>query len=187
MPPLRTFIGVDPSPGVRRKLMELSRELSAAGADVRWVREGGLHCTLKFLGAVEPARLEQVQLALRRELASVAEFVAEARGLGVFPSWREPRIVWVGLDAEELPALAAHVESALVPLGFAPEKRAFRPHITLARVRGRRGWKQLEERLRAHAAAEFGASPVVSVVVYRSDLRPGGSVYTPLCTIPFRG
>ena len=183
---IRSFVAIDPSDAVRTRLVEFGGDLAGLGADVRWLRAEGLHCTVKFLGDVEERRLEDVQLALRGVLAGALPFDASALGVGVFPSWRSPRVVWVGLEDEGggCVGLAARIGAALVPLGFAPERRPFSPHITLGRVRGHRGWSHLAERLRLHERENFGATTVASIVVYRSDLRPTGSVYTPLWSIP---
>jgi RNA 2',3'-cyclic 3'-phosphodiesterase len=195
MPAIRTFIAVDLDPAVRRRLVELRRELSRADADVRWVREQGLHCTLKFLGGVEQEKLEQVHAALCTALMRVAAVSVQARGVGVFPNAQRPRVVWVGLEdeptapggpagsAERISALAAAVERALVPVGFAAEERPFRAHVTLGRVRGKSGWSRLAESMRERESEAFGATRVDRVVVYRSDLGSTGSTYTPLWTI----
>lgn len=185
---IRCFIAIDPSSEVVAQISEVRRDLADSGADVRWSREEGLHCTLKFLGAVGEERIAPIGEALRAALGGIPSFSVEARGIGVFPSPQKPRVVWVGLDdaggGSAVAALAQRVESALVPLGFQPEERPFRAHLTLGRVRSNRGWTRLAERLNQHGAAECGSFRVEAVVLYRSELERGGSVYTSLATIP---
>jgi 2'-5' RNA ligase len=106
------------------------------------------------------------------------------RGLGGFPSLRQPRVLWVGLESDGLAELAACVEEAMSRLGFEPERRAFAPHITLGRVNGTRGWSRTEELFKGHLSDDFGECTVDAVTIYRSTLRPDGAVYTPLWTIP---
>jgi len=184
---VRSFIAVNLAAGVVERLNALRRELSALDADVRWVREEGLHCTLKFLGEVEEPRLAEIEAVLRAALASVRAFPVRSRGVGVFPSWREPRIVWAGLQdgdaAQGIVALAREIEAAVEPLGFAREKRALHPHVTLGRVRSKKGWKAVEQRMRAEAGTDFGVSRTEQVVLYRSQLGRGGSVYSPLAIV----
>jgi 2'-5' RNA ligase len=179
---VRTFVAVDLAPDVHQAIVELKGELARVPSQVRWVRNEGLHATLKFLGAVQADRAEQVGEAVARATASIAAFMARVRGLGAFPSIKRPRVLWVGMEARPLTTLAQAVERELVSLGFARDPRPFHPHVTLGRVSGGRGWKALERLLERHWTDDFGATPVNSVTVYRSDLRPGGPVYTALWT-----
>jgi 2'-5' RNA ligase len=184
----RVFVAIDPSPPVRARLVELRRDLAATGADVRWVRDEGLHCTLKFLGEMEMERLAAVVESLHAALGGARSFALRARGVGVLPAARFPRVVWVGLTDDDRPgalvALAASLENGLEPLGFRREARTLRPHVTLGRVRGRGGADKLAQRMKAREAEDFGVTRVEEVVVYRSQPRPGGSIYTPLGRIP---
>ena len=180
---IRSFVAVDLQAPVRQAVNDLQGQLRRINADVRWVRPEGLHVTLKFLGSVAPAQLERVHAALAADLHDLPAFSVQVRGLGAFPNWRRPRVVWVGLHGEGLVALAARVDGALAPLGFEREQRAFTPHLTLARVNTPRGWPRLEEACKAHLDDAFGASDIGAVTIYRSTLQRGGAVYAPLWTI----
>jgi 2'-5' RNA ligase len=181
---VRSFIAIDLSVPVRAALQRLRDEFAQLKCEVRWVRVEGVHVTLKFLGGVEPARLEQIHTALAAAVADRPALRVRARGLGAFPSLRRPRVLWVGLEGDGLAELAACVERAMSPLGFEPEKRGFTPHITLGRVNGTRGWSNVEEVFKAHLSDDFGECIVDGVTIYRSTLHPDGAVYTPLWTIP---
>ncbi len=181
---IRSFIAVDLDAPVQRAVRELQGELARINADVRWVRPEGLHVTLKFLGSVEAARLERVHATLAAAMAGQPALHAKVRGLGAFPSWRRPRVVWVGLRGDGMVELAARVEDALAPLGFEREQRAFTPHLTLGRVNSPRGWPRLEEVCKTHLDDDFGESDIDAVSIYRSMLQRGGAVYTLLWTIP---
>ncbi len=181
---IRSFVAVDLAAPVRASLRQLLAELAQLRCEVRWVRGEGLHVTLKFLGWVDPARLELVRTTLATALSGRPTLRVRARGLGAFPSWRQPRVLWVGLEGDGLPELAACVEAAMCRLGFESEGRAFTPHVTLGRVNGTRGWSRVEEHVKAHLSDDFGVSIVDGVTIYRSVLRPDGAVYTPLWTIP---
>jgi 2'-5' RNA ligase len=180
---IRSFVAIDVEPAVRAALGALQAELAAVRADVRWVRPDGLHVTLKFLGAVAPDRLDAVRAGLALALAGQPALRVRVGGLGAFPSWRRPRVVWVALAGDGLSALAARVEAALSALGFPAESRPFTPHLTLGRVNSPRGWPALEALLKAHLQDNFGGSRVDAVTLYRSTLQAGGAVYTPLWTI----
>jgi RNA 2',3'-cyclic 3'-phosphodiesterase len=183
---IRSFIAVDLDAPVARAVNDLQGELRRFDADVRWVRREGLHVTLKFLGSVAPARLERVHAALASSLWDQPALQVRVRGLGAFPDWRRPRVVWVGLQSIGLVVLTTLVDGALAPLGFEREQRAFTPHLTLARVNTPRGWPRLEEACKAHLDDDFGASDISAVTIYRSTLQRGGAVYAPLWTIALR-
>jgi 2'-5' RNA ligase len=184
---IRSFVALDLEPPVRDTLRRLQAALEQVGADVRWVRPGGMHLTLKFLGAVEPRRLERVRRALQAIAGRHAALQLRVRGLGAFPSWRRPRVVWAGLEGAGLVALAADVEGALAGIGFVAEPRPFTPHVTLGRVQSLRGWPHLQAVLAAHREDDCGTTVVDAIVIYQSTLRPGGAVYAPLWTIPLGG
>lgn len=181
---LRAFIAVSPSPEIHERLRRLKADLTAAQAEVRWVRDDGMHNTLKFLGSLNADLVGGLRDALSAAAAPFAPFAIAVGGLGVFPSLSRPRVVWVGLHGAELAALAAAVERCIEPLGFPREARPYRQHITLGRVTGKRGWNRLEELLRAHWSDDLGSCTIDEIVAYRSHLQRGGSVYTKLFNIP---
>jgi 2'-5' RNA ligase len=181
---IRSFIAVDLSPPVRAAMGRLLDQFRRLKCDIRWVRAEGMHVTLKFLGWVDPARLEQIHPVLAAAIDNQPALPMRVRGLGAFPSLRRPRVLWVGLESDGLAELAARVEAAMSGLGFEAEKRAFNPHTTLGRVNGLRGWSRVEELFKAHLSDDFGECSVDAVTIYRSTLRPDGAVYTSLWTIP---
>jgi 2'-5' RNA ligase len=184
---VRAFLAVEVSPPIRAALIDLKRELQATGAAVRCVRDDGLHATVKFLGSVPETTVPDVEAVLRTVLGGRPPLAATVRGVGVFPSATRPRVVWVGLDCPALVDVAAAADQALVPLGFAPETRPFRAHVTLGRVTGPAGHAHLRDALHAHRDDAFGSCAIAELIGYRSDLRRGGSVYTKLWTVPFGG
>src|SRR3972149_1859098 len=96
---VRAFLALDVAPHIQTALVELKRELATAGAAVRWVRDDGLHATVKFLGSAPPAVLEAVRAALGDGLQLFPVFSVQVGGLGVFPNLRRPQVVWIGLAA----------------------------------------------------------------------------------------
>ena len=181
---IRSFVAVDLDAPVQQAVRDLQGELARINADVRWARPEGLHVTLKFLGSVEAARLERVRAALAGAMAEQPALHVHVHGLGAFPGWRRPRVVWVGLRGDGMVELAARVEDALAPLGFEREQGAFTPHLTLGRVNSPRGWARLEAVCKAHLDDDFGESDIDALKIYRSTLQRGGAVYTALWTIP---
>lgn len=179
---VRTFIAVDLSATVRAALVRLKADLAQVPSDIRWVRDEGLHVTMKFLGPVATDRLPDVRHALSQAGASRAAFTLRVCGLGAFPSLVRPRVLWVGVEGAPLVDLERAITEALVPLGFPRELRPFHPHITLGRINGRHGWNVVHDLVRQHQNDDFGVSPVEALTTYRSDLGRGGARYSVLWT-----
>jgi 2'-5' RNA ligase len=180
---LRTFVAVEASAAVRRRAAELIEGLASSGAGVKWVEPGGLHLTLKFLGDVGTGDVAGVCQAVNQAAAECPAFELEIRGVGAFPSPRRPRTIWLGTTQgrEALAELARRIDKALEKLGYPREGRPFQGHLTIGRVRhGGPEMAELERRLRELDHAEVGRMTVEEVVVFSSDLRPTGPVYTPL-------
>jgi RNA 2',3'-cyclic 3'-phosphodiesterase len=146
---------------------------------VQWEPDDKLHCTLKFLGDTPPDRVDPLVAALVTLAGRMKPVTAVYSGLGVFPERGEPRIVWAGIrDATRgLAALAAEIDVLTATFGFAKERRAFSPHVTLGRVKGSRGIRELLDILET---VTFDCPPVQihEVLLVSSELRPSGSVYT---------
>ncbi len=181
---MRAFVAVFPPLEVREALAGAARELRVAG-EVRWIRPENLHLTLKFLGDVVPEdapdRIAEVLGPLRLRHGP---FEARISGFGGFPSARRARIVWAGIGGGSAPlrALALDVESSLEPLGFERENRAYVPHLTLGRARGRP--VALEDvETDVETPSEIGGFRVRSVELVESVLG-GGAAYTTLATYP---
>ncbi|MDQ3795219.1 MAG: RNA 2',3'-cyclic phosphodiesterase [Actinomycetota bacterium] len=136
--PMRTFVAVFPPLEVRRALIGAARELPVVG-EVRWIRPENVHLTLRFLGDVSKDELGRVAEALEPVCLRHGPFKAEPSSFGAFPSARRARILWAGIGegSDRLRALVKDVEASLEPLGFGREDRAYTPHLTLARARGR--------------------------------------------------
>jgi 2'-5' RNA ligase len=182
---VRCFVAIDLPDDVRAAVAAAQERLRAASprADVRWTAAGAMHLTLRFLGEV--ADVGPVREVLAMVAARHAPIALAGGGLGAFPGLARPRVLWAGIThgIRELGLLAADVERALVPLGFAPEARPFRGHLTLARVRSPRGISRIADLIDGDATS-FGAWTVTEIVLYRSHLRPAGSIYEALDRLP---
>ena len=187
--PVRSFIAIDLSDRARRQIESFIQELRKSEAQVGWVRAEGIHLTLKFLGNVAPGLIEEIKPLLIRVASQTSPIHIEPAGCGAFPAMKSPRVIWVGLRGQigPLSELARQVETALVQLGFKPEDRPFKPHLTVGRVRGRLRLQALQEILLAHQDFTVEPFDASQVVLYKSELRPDGARYTPLFKAPFSG
>jgi 2'-5' RNA ligase len=205
---LRTFIAIDlPSP-ILDALAATQKQLQAVLAAqkqataMRWSPVKNLHLTLRFLGDTTHEQREQVTQRLQALAATSAPFTLQvdltSKGLGGFPTLRQPRVLWVGLggDLATLGHLQAQVEVMAQAVGFVPEERSFAPHLTLARAAreaDRRLQQQVGQVLNEHGLAALSTAslpaPRLSFAVeqltyYQSELGSGGSRYTVLAEAP---
>ncbi len=185
---MRLFVAIDVDEEIRRRMARYQEGVRGFAPEARWVSPGSFHVTLKFIG--ESAQYDSIRLVLSTIRAAPVKLGFS--GSGFFPNPKAPRVFWIGIQAgENLAALARSVDSALTPLGIAPEARAYTPHITLARSgsgnparlaqdRRNRVFQSLEERIAALPAPEFGTMTARAFHLYQSRAAPGGAVYTQL-------
>lgn len=178
----RVFVAVFPPPEVLDALAGLRERLEPELPGLRWVGTGNLHFTLRFLGDRTGEEIERAVAVLDRVAPSAASFDLELSGLGVFPGWSRPRVLWLGCAAggAVLEALARTLERGFRDARLGRADKRFVPHLTLGRWRDPRGLdRERAERTCARVARVAGFR-VETVGLIRSRLDPGGSVYTPL-------
>jgi 2'-5' RNA ligase len=187
----RLFAALELPPPVTQQLADLMTRLreSLPPRAVRWVRPEGIHLTLQFYGEVDGELVPRLEAALARAAAGSRPIAARLDALGVFPGPLRPQVLWVGLagDLEALTALQAAVEAESQGVGFKPEAREFRAHLTLGRVsRNLRpaDHKRLADDLKQATGPEPAAFRLESLSLVRSQLRPDGAVYTALFVTP---
>lgn len=185
---MRTFIAFDISNQTRAALRRAQKEMGRIDG-VRWANPDGIHLTMKFIGEIKDALLGDVFEVMKAAVAGVAVFEFTVKGVGCFPSQRRPRVLWAGVEPAggSLSEVASRLDLGLRSVGVAPEKRAFRPHITLGRVRGRIDGRGLEAAFERFGEREFGRNEARELVLFGSELHPGGARYTRLGAVPLEG
>ena len=187
---LRLFVACELPPEMKTALASLQEALRKKGAPrVRWVRPEGIHLTLKFLGAVPQENVAAIRDALAPTVQGIPPLALSLADVGTFGDRRGPRVLWVGMqgDLEPLGRLQQRVDKALEPLGFPPERRAFSPHLTLARVPDRMGRDERQPLRELAKATPVPSAPAVTIrelSLMRSILGPGGAVYERLAAFP---
>jgi 2'-5' RNA ligase len=178
----RAFIALKLPPEVIAALGNLQSRLKKQGLNLRWVRPANIHLTLKFLGEVSTERLHAVKDIIQAVGGSQPAFSLESRGLGVFPSIKNARVLWSGIhgDVDRLATLQCQMDTELAGIGFVPDKRVFRGHLTLGRVKGRIDRKKLAAVIAACGSFGSPAWSVERLSLFKSDLKPSGAVYTEL-------
>ena len=187
---MRLFVAFELPESIKKAAADLQNELIRAGSELGWVRPEAMHLTLKFLGETSPDRLPAIKGALKTAAAGTGPLKVSFKGVGVFPDFRSPRVVWIGIHPEDdrLAALQSKIEQALAPLGFPVEGRQFRPHLTLGRIKspGRTGGRTegLMKSLGSHEKDRFGECDLTRLDLIKSDLQRGGARYTQLWSFP---
>jgi RNA 2',3'-cyclic 3'-phosphodiesterase len=182
---MRLFVALDFPDSVRQALRELMEKLRHESRGARWVRPEGMHVTLKFLGETDAKKLAAIGAALA-QIHSTSAVEMHFRGLGFFPNERRPRVLWCGIEASpNLVEIAASVEGALEPLGFARESRAFVAHLTLARFPSPGGHEKLLRATEELREYDFGSTRESQMYLYQSVLHPSGAEYTRLESFSF--
>ena len=171
----RLFVAIRPPEEIRDLLIDTMDDSPA----LRWIGEDQLHLTLRFIGEVERPVADDIAAALQRIRSP--RFDLRIEGVGQFEH-RSGGALWAGIDPREpVSALAAKVERTVQQAGLAPERRAFSPHITLARW-NRRNAEAVEAFLRRHADLRSNPFGVEHVILYESRLSRHGPHYEEVAT-----
>ncbi len=188
---IRAFVAVELSSDIREKLSALQGQLKKVLPPMNWVRPESIHLTLKFLGWIDSSRVSQLLSALELIGYRQNRFSLEIQRLGVFPSIKRPRILWVGVTGQThiLQQLVLEIEATLESLGFPPEDKSCHPHLTLARVKHDNALvgSALVENKVLEVGRAIAPMSVDQFILFQSDLHASGAVYSPLGTVKFVG
>lgn len=180
---IRSFLAFEQPEEIKGIIEEISGALSKSNLDVRWVKTGNIHLTIVFLGSVPAEDLDAMEPLLSNSCSEFAPFSISLKGLGCFPNPRSPRVIWVGLqgDIERMGGFRDSLQARLAPFGIKEEKRPFRAHLTLGRFnRFRKTDRELDHYLEKYSDVSSPVCSLGELVLFKSDLRRGGSIYTKL-------
>lgn len=186
----RVFCAIELPAAVRARLEDHILRLRKAVPDApaSWSRVENIHLTLKFFGNVEVKRIEKISVAAQRAVKEFSALRISVGGTGVFPRASRPQVLWIGVNdpSGQLSVLQQKFEEECAAEGFPKEDRAYKPHLTIARLRKPEGVRDLAE---AHLQMKFEPIDVElkELVVFRSELSPKGSKYTVISAADFRG
>lgn len=187
----RCFIAIEYPQIILNQIIKFRDEMRKTVPDgsVRWVSNSNLHLTIKFLGEVNSPVLDEVRVKMRNVCIGIQPFLLQIQGVGVFPNFRNPKIIWIGAEeSDPLSSLARQCDDTCALSGILKEDRPFKPHLTIGRVTHNASGthlRMLNDLIRPGLDMEFGKFEVGHLILFKSDLRPGGPVYTAIEKFPF--
>ncbi len=186
---IRSFLAFELPPEIREQIGAVSRELEGLSLPVRWVKLENIHLTVVFLGSVSEDTIDEIKEKVASVVKGFSSIETRIKGMGAFPNWRRPRVIWIGLngDIEGLSTLRHGLQGELKVFGVKQEKRPFRPHLTLGRFKGLpKGDEGLKWILERYGDITSELHSLHELVLFKSDLRPDGPVYTRMASWPLR-
>ena len=179
---IRTFIAIEIPDDIISKFRKLQEGINVYDFKIRWVRSENIHLTLKFLGDVEAVKIGEIAEAISKTVEGYTPVSLKAKGIGAFPGIKRPRVLWVGLTGqlESLVKLQKTLDENLKVLGFPGEKRPFKGHLTMGRIKTKIDVKKFGDALMAFRGFESETFTASQIILYKSELKPSGAVYTKL-------
>jgi RNA 2',3'-cyclic 3'-phosphodiesterase len=186
---IRSFVAFDLPRPVIEKLADVQKRLEQSASGVRWVNPGSIHLTINFLGDIDEELTAAIHGAMRESVAGSPALALYLSEIGAFPNKSRPRVIWAGLggDVGNLSRIKMRLDDLLEPLGFTPERRPFRPHLTIGRVKKNKNPRQLNMALEQAEVADHDPFMVTDLVLYKSELSPRGAKYTSLAKAELTG
>ena len=187
---IRSFLAFELPEEIKGIITHVSEDLRKSSPDLKWVRVDNIHLTLVFMGNVKRDDLPAIGDAARKVCQGYGHFNISMKGMGVFPNRRNPRVIWLGLegDLERMSFLRDALQKHLRPFGIKEEKRRFKPHLTIGRFRkvGKSNFN-IDEAITKYGAMTSPVCILKELILFKSDLKPTGAVYTKLETWPLFG
>lgn len=163
-------------------LKQIQCSLKQTGMALRWVQPKNMHLTLKFLGTVSAERCKEIEAVIAEATDGFNPLNLRVKGIGVFPNIKKARVLWAGLSGETAALLnfQQNLDTCLAQKGICTEKKPFKAHLTLGRIKRKIDPNQLLNALGAFSDFETERFRTHRIVLFESDLRPTGAVYTPV-------
>jgi 2'-5' RNA ligase len=185
----RLFVAIFPPAHLVNSLQGATAGLAKGfpARTIRWIQPKNLHLTLNFLGAIDIARIPEIQSALKAACDGHRQHTVRVAGLGCFPNRSRPQIIWAGLagDLRPLESLKKSIDAHFAAAGCVCEDRPFRPHLTVGRVveLNPAGRRQVAKALAQEKDHDFGEWRIGSIDLMQSVLSPQGAAYGTLQSI----
>ena len=180
---IRSFLAFELPPDIKKIIREVSRAGKELPLDLRWVKSDNIHLTVVFMGNVSEDNIQAMGETVKKACAGVEPFDVNAGPLGFFGGRRHPRVLWMGLggDVHPMGRFRDRLQKKLKPFGVKTERRPFKPHLTLGRFKkDAHPWPHLDHLILKFRDLRGQTCSLRELVLFKSDLKPGGAIYTKL-------
>jgi len=178
---LRLFIAIELPSNIIDGLRNVQEELKDKSNKPSWAKPENIHLTLKFLGDTETGKIESMVNILEGIAGKSFSFEISVKGVGTFPAAGNPRVIWVGIEEnKDMLQLYNNIEEGLATLGFEKERRDFKPHLTLGRIKFLNDRAGLKRGLEKVAGLNLARFAVAGFALFKSTLTPEGAIHTRL-------
>jgi 2'-5' RNA ligase len=187
---IRAFLAIEPPEDILQIISVLQEKLRREISDrISWTKPEGQHLTLKFFGDISTKDVKNICTAVQKRIVSELKLNLKVEMLGVFPDARRPKVLWCGVsgDVERLSVLQKKIDSDLAAVGFPPEDRPFRAHLTLGRIKASHDLTGISTALTRHGTFDAGEFICRELILFQSKLTQQGAVYTKLAEFALGG
>ena len=187
---IRSFLAFELPVDIKRIIVKVSEDVRQLPLNVRRVNVDNIHITTVFMGDVQEEQIGPIQDVVKDVCQGYRPFSIAIKGIGLFGSRRNPRVLWIGLDGaiDRMACFRDDLQKGLRPFGIKEETRRFKPHLTLGRFRkGAKTGTHLDDLLSKYHDLTSPECIIEELVLFKSDLKPGGAVYSKLNGWPLIG
>jgi 2'-5' RNA ligase len=188
MSSIRSFIAIPLSQISRDRLVVERDDLSQIRTDIKPIYKANMHITMKFLGNITEELIRNILVILNNISINQPPFEFSIEKIGAFPSIKQARVVWAGINKGEknFIELEEKISDKLTELDFTKDRRPFKPHITIARLKNHKIDYNLEEYLKNKRDIVIGKDICKGIQFMKSTLTPQGAVYEELDFVEFK-
>ena len=187
---MRTFIAIELPKNIISSIRKVQENLKnfgfkTFGKKIRWVRPENIHLTLKFSGDIKINDFEKIKIAISDAVDGYNPISLMGKGMGIFPSIKRPRILWVGIGGQtnQLFSLKKNLEEKLESAGFPKENKPFKGHLTLGRINGKINPQNIADAINEFQGFETKAFTCDKIFLFQSELKTTGPIYKKLIKI----
>jgi len=177
---MRLFIALPLPASVENSLAVIIDDLKTKGGKVKWVKPQNIHITVRFLGETDKGLIPDIRNIMDNVGSKYNSYNLTIDRLGGFPNLNKPRVIWAGLKDDDqiniMARMVKEVEYDIRKLGFDPEEKRFRPHLTLGRIKVAKGLEELLDSLRSYQLESFSCK-LNKLRLFKSTLTPQGPIY----------
>lgn len=188
---IRSFLAFELPGDTKKTIARVWGEMNAYSLNIRWIKVDNIHLTVVFMGNVPQELITPMGEMTAQVCRKYGPFQIALKGVGVFPHMRRPRVLWIGLDGDiqRMADFRGRIQQKMKSFCIKQDRRPFKPHLTMGRFRkGSTGGQQhLHSLIAAYDGLASQRAELNELVLFRSDLKPNGAVYTRLNAWPLTG